>query len=79
MQAGHACNFGFIEPSGGFADAFANYSAIQRFGIMSAEEGHSAEDKVESGPGCPHATNIQFSQARQVKLGTGQDEQDLAP
>ncbi|WIV43758.1 cold shock domain-containing protein [Glutamicibacter nicotianae] len=60
QKAGHACNFGFIEPSGGSADAFANNSAIQRFGIMSVEEGHSAEDKVESGPDCPHATNIQF-------------------
>ncbi|WP_442904192.1 cold shock domain-containing protein, partial [Glutamicibacter sp.] len=46
----HACNFGFIQPSGGFADAFAHCSAIQSFGFMSVEEGQSVEYKIEAGP-----------------------------
>ena len=50
MQADHACNFGFIQPSGGFADAFAHCSAIQSFGFMSVEEGQSVEYKIEAGP-----------------------------
>ncbi|MEY9875209.1 CspA family cold shock protein [Streptacidiphilus sp. MAP12-33] len=50
--------FGFIEQSGGGADVFVHYSAIQTTGYRELAEGESVTFDVEQGPKGPQAANV---------------------
>jgi cold shock protein len=53
-----AKGFGFIEPDGGGADAFAHFSAIQMEGFRTLKPGAAVTYEVISGPKGDLAQNI---------------------
>lgn len=56
-----AKGFGFIQPDGGGADAFAHFSAIQMDGYKSLKEGSRVEFELAQGPKGLMAVNIRNS------------------
>ncbi len=50
--------FGFISPTGGGADVFVHYSAIQGSGYKALSENQEVEYKVEEGPKGPQAVDV---------------------
>ena len=53
-----AKGFGFIQPDGGGADAFAHFSAIQMDGYKSLKEGARVDFELTQGPKGLMATQI---------------------
>ncbi len=53
-----AKGFGFIQPDGGGADAFAHFSAIQMDGYKSLKEGARVDFELAQGPKGLMATHI---------------------
>ena len=53
-----ANGFGFIQPEGGGADAFAHFSAITMEGFKSLKEGSRVSFELAEGPKGPMAVNI---------------------
>mgnify|MGYP000154908288 CR=1 FL=1 len=54
-----AKGFGFIQPDGGGADAFAHFSAIQMEGYKSLKEGQRVQFELTQGDKGLMAANIQ--------------------
>lgn len=50
--------FGFIERENGEGDVFVHFSAIQKDGYKSLDEGERVEFDIEDGPRGPQATNV---------------------
>ncbi|NWA68741.1 cold-shock protein [Pseudomonas reactans] len=50
--------FGFIQPEDGSADIFVHYSAIQRSGFKSLEEGQRVEYDTAQGPKGQQAEDV---------------------
>ena len=61
-----AKGFGFIQPDGGGADAFAHFSAIQMDGYKSLKEGSRVEFELAQGPKGLMAVNIRGSSPAQT-------------
>ena len=55
--------FGFIEQSGGGADVFVHFSAIQGTGMRNLNEGDEVEFKVEQGQKGLQAANVSVTTA----------------
>ena len=53
-----AKGFGFIQPDGGGADAFAHFSSITMEGFKSLKEGSRVSFELAEGPKGPMAVNI---------------------
>jgi cold shock protein len=53
-----AKGFGFIEPSGGGADVFAHFSAVQMDGFRTLKQGSKVEYDLVQGPKGDLAQNI---------------------
>ncbi|MFZ7102401.1 MAG: cold-shock protein [Peptococcaceae bacterium] len=53
--------FGFIERENGEGDVFVHFSAIQKEGYKSLNEGEKVEFEIEDGPRGPQATNVKPS------------------
>ena len=70
-----AKGFGFIQPDGGGADAFAHFSAIQMEGYKSLKEGQRVHFELTQGTKGLMAANIQAenpaSQEQPVAAGPG--------
>ncbi len=58
-----AKGFGFVQPDGGGADAFAHFSAIQMEGFKTLKEGARVEFELADGPKGQMAINIRYSEA----------------
>ncbi len=58
-----AKGFGFIQPDGGGADAFAHFSAIQMEGYKSLKEGQRVQFELTQGDKGLMAGNIQAENA----------------
>ena len=56
-----AKGFGFVQPDGGGADAFAHFSAIQMEGYKSLKEGARVEFELTDGPKGLMAINIRYT------------------
>ena len=56
-----AKGFGFVQPDGGGADAFAHFSAIQMEGFKTLKEGARVEFELTDGPKGLMAINIRYS------------------
>jgi cold shock protein len=54
-----AKGFGFIQPDGGGADAFAHFSAIEMEGFKSLKEGQRVDFELDEGAKGLMAANIQ--------------------
>lgn len=57
-----AKGFGFVQPDGGGADAFAHFSAIQMEGFKTLKEGARVEFELTDGPKGLMAVNIRYSE-----------------
>lgn len=51
--------YGFITPSEGGPDIFVHYSAIQKRGYRSLEQGEVVQYEVQAGPKGQQATNVE--------------------
>jgi cold shock protein len=69
-----AKGFGFIEPEGGGADAFAHFSAIQMEGFRTLKPGALVTYEVVSGPKGDLAQNIRPVEGADAGAEAGQDE-----
>ena len=58
-----AKGFGFIEPSGGGADVFAHFSAVQMDGFRTLKQGSQVEYDLTQGPKGDMAQNIRAAAA----------------
>ena len=58
-----AKGFGFIEPSGGGADVFAHFSAVQMDGFRTLKQGSQVEYDLTQGPKGDMAQNIHAAAA----------------
>ena len=56
-----AKGFGFVQPDGGGADAFAHFSAIQMEGFKTLKEGARVEFELTDGPKGLMAINIRYA------------------
>ena len=56
-----AKGFGFVQPDGGGADAFAHFSAIQMEGFKTLKEGARVEFELTDGPKGLMAVNIRYA------------------
>ena len=59
-----AKGFGFIEPSGGGADVFAHFSAVQMEGFRTLKQGSQVEYDLTQGPKGDMAQNIRAADAQ---------------
>jgi CspA family cold shock protein len=50
--------YGFIQPQGGGRDVFVHISAVERAGLMSLNEGQTAQYEIESNRGKESAINL---------------------
>ena len=57
-----AKGFGFVQPDGGGADAFAHFSAIQMEGFKTLKEGARVDFELTDGPKGQMAINIRYSE-----------------
>ncbi len=57
-----AKGFGFVQPDGGGADAFAHFSAIQMEGFKTLKEGSRVDFELTDGPKGQMAINIRYSE-----------------
>lgn len=57
-----AKGFGFVQPDGGGADAFAHFSAIQMEGFKTLKEGARVDFELTDGPKGLMAINIRYSE-----------------
>jgi CspA family cold shock protein len=80
-----AKGFGFIQPDGGGADAFAHFSAIQMEGFKTLKEGQRVVFELTQGAKGAMAANITATNATEsASVGTapapgGEPEADQAP
>ena len=58
-----AKGFGFVQPDGGGADAFAHFSAIQMEGFKTLKEGARVDFELTDGPKGLMAINIRYTEA----------------
>ena len=65
-----AKGFGFVQPDGGGADAFAHFSAIQMDGFKTLKEGARVEFDLTDGPKGLMAINIRYAQAETAPPAT---------
>jgi CspA family cold shock protein len=65
-----AKGFGFIQPDGGGADAFAHFSAIQMEGFKTLQEGHRVDFELTQGAKGLMAANIQAAKDTRPFEGT---------
>jgi len=56
-----AKGFGFVQPDGGGADAFAHFSAIQMEGFKTLKEGARVDFELTDGPKGLMAINIRYA------------------
>ena len=56
-----AKGFGFVQPDGGGADAFAHFSAVQMEGFKTLKEGARVEFELTDGPKGLMAINIRYA------------------
>lgn len=57
-----AKGFGFVQPDGGGADAFAHFSAIQMEGFKTLKEGARVDFDLTDGPKGLMAINIRYAE-----------------
>jgi cold shock protein len=57
-----AKGFGFVQPDGGGADAFAHFSAIQMEGFKTLKEGARVEFELTDGPKGLMAIHIRYAE-----------------
>jgi CspA family cold shock protein len=65
-----AKGFGFIQPDGGGADAFAHFSAIQMEGFKTLKEGQRVDFELTQGSKGLMAANIQAAHQTPPSSGT---------
>ena len=68
-----AKGFGFIQPDGGGADAFAHFSAIQMEGFKSLKEGQRVDLELTQGAKGLMAANIQAASSLLSSAGRPSD------
>ncbi len=74
-----AKGFGFIQPDGGGADAFAHFSAIQMEGFKTLKEGQRVEFELTQGAKGLMAANIQASSTTPTPSPAPQASVDAMP
>jgi CspA family cold shock protein len=72
-----AKGFGFIQPDGGGADAFAHFSAIQMEGFKTLKEGQRVEFELTQGAKGLMAVNIHAAANGQPSTAGGTPEPPL--